>query len=538
MAVTWIVIIGLVLFGIAYVTYGKFLEEKVFKLNPDTPTPAHTLSDGVDYVPTKAPVLMGHHFASIAGAGPIVGPVSAAVFGWVPVALWIIFGSIFVGGVHDFAALIASVRHEGKTIGQVILKNVGKRGQTLFLIFSWLALILVVAVFTILVMQTFVAVPAVATTSMLFMVLALAFGLAVYRYNMALGPATVVGVILLFACVWLGVKFPYSLGQTQWIYIILVYVYLASVLPVWILLQPRDYLNSFLLYASLIAGVAGLLIGNPTIQFPAFTTFYTKAGGYLFPMLFITVACGAVSGFHALVSSGTSSKQVNNERDTRLIGYGAMLIEGLVALLALGTVAFLTTEGYTERLAKMGGPSGLYAAGIGHFMSYLGVPVSFGTTFGALALNAFCLTSLDTATRLGRYAFQEFFQDRAPALANKHVATIVTVVIAGALALSGQWSKIWPIFGASNQLLAGLALLAASVWLARLGSANWPTVLPMLFMFAATITGLVFLAKNNLGAAKPNYLLGCTAVVLLVLAVFLIVEAGRVLLKPKGEKSA
>ncbi|MCR4399061.1 MAG: carbon starvation protein A, partial [Firmicutes bacterium] len=242
MSVTWLVLFGVVLFGIAYKYYGSYLEHKVMKCNPDLPTPAHTMKDDVDYVPTKTPVLLGHHFASIAGAGPIVGPISAAVFGWVPVALWIIFGSIFVGGVHDFASLMASVRHEGKSIGQVVLKNVGRRGQTLFLLFSWLALVLVVAVFTILVMQTFVAVPAVATTSTLFMVLAVTFGLSVYRYSVRLGPATLVGVILLFICVYLGVLFPYKLGETTWIYILLVYVYLASVLPVWVLLQPRDYL--------------------------------------------------------------------------------------------------------------------------------------------------------------------------------------------------------------------------------------------------------------------------------------------------------
>ena len=536
MSVTWLVVVGAILFWIAYRVYGTYLEKEILKVNPDRPTPAHTMKDGVDYVPTKAAVLLGHHFASIAGAGPIVGPISAAVFGWVPVALWIVLGSIFVGGVHDFTSLLASVRHEGKTIGYIIRQNVGKRGQTLFLLFSWLALVLVVAVFTILVMQTFVAVPAVATTSLLFIALAVFFGTAVYRRGVALGPATVVGVVLLFICVYLGVLFPITASSTTWIYLILVYIVLASVLPVWILLQPRDYLNSFLLYATLIAGVLGLLIGRPAIELPAFTTFYTKAGGYLFPMLFITVACGAISGFHSLVSSGTSSKQVDNERDTKLVGYGAMLIEGVVALLALSTAAILSSQGYADTLAKMGGPTGLYAAGIGKFLSYLGIPVAFGTTFGALALNAFCLTSLDTATRLGRYAFEEFFADKVPALSNRWAGTLVTVFFAGLLALSGQWRAIWPMFGASNQLLAGLSLLAVSVWLLKLGSSNTPTVLPMLFMFAATITGLVLLANSNLAAAKPNYVLGLTAIALLILAVFLIIEAGRVLLKPKGKE--
>ncbi|NLP17542.1 MAG: carbon starvation protein A [Firmicutes bacterium] len=533
MSTTLMVVLGAILLFIGYVFYGKYLAEKVLVIDPEAKTPAETMYDGVDYVPTQAPVLLGHHFASIAGAGPITGPIAAAVFGWVPVFLWVVLGSIFFGGVHDYSALIASARHEGKSIGEVVRVHIGERGQFFFLCFSYLTLVLVVAVFTILVVGTFVAVPAVATTSLLFMVLAAGFGLAIHRYKVPLGMATVVGVILLFLCVWLGVQFPIYASETFWTWFCLFYIFIASVLPVWILLQPRDYLNSFLLYASLFGALIGLIIGNPTLEFPAFVAWKTGAG-YLFPMLFVTVACGAISGFHSLVSSGTTSKQLASEKDAKVIGYGGMLIEGVLALVALATVAYLSKDGYDTALVEMGGPTGVFSAGVGQFMSHFGIPVAFGTTFGALAVNAFCLTSLDTATRLGRYAWEEFFATRAPGLADKYIGTLVTVVLAGALAISGNWAAIWPIFGSANQLLAALALLTATVWLTSLNRETRPTMYPMFFMFAATLTALVFLIRDNLGAG--NYVLGIPGVLLFILAIFLVVEANNVLKRMKDEK--
>ncbi|NMA54852.1 MAG: carbon starvation protein A [Firmicutes bacterium] len=532
MSTTLMVLAGAILLFIGYVYYGKYVAEKVLVLNPDAKTPAETMYDGVDYVPTQAPVLLGHHFASIAGAGPITGPIAAAAFGWVPVFLWVVIGSIFVGGVHDFVALVASIRHDAKSIGEVVRAHIGEKGQFFFLCFSYLTLVLVVAVFTILVVGTFVSVPAVATTSLLFIVLAIAFGLAITRYKVPLGIATVIGVILLFLCVWLGVQFPIVASGTFWTYFCLVYIFIASIVPVWILLQPRDYLNSFLLYASLLGALVGIIIGGPALKFPAFISF--NAAGPLFPMLFVTVACGAISGFHSLVSSGTTAKQLANEKDARLIGYGAMLIEGLLALVALATVAYLSQEGYATALAELGGPTGVFAAGVGHFMSFFGIPVAFGTTFGALAVNAFCLTSLDTATRLGRYAWEEFFSTRVPALADRYIGTAATVVLAGALALSGNWAAIWPIFGSANQLLAALTLLTASVWLTSLNRDRRPTMYPMFFMFAATLTALVFLIRDNL--ATGNMVLGIPGILLFVLAIFLVVEANKVLTKMKEEK--
>ena len=534
MSTTLMVVIGAIILFVGYVFYGKYLSEKVLCLDAKAKTPAETLYDGIDYVPTPAPVLLGHHFASIAGAGPITGPIAAAAFGWLPVFLWIVIGSVFFGGVHDFTALVASVRHEGKSIGEVVRAHIGEKGQFFFLCFSYLALVLVVAVFTILVVQTFVAVPAVATTSILFMILAVAFGMAVYRYKAPLGISTVIGVILLFLCVWLGVQYPLNASPTFWTWFCLIYIFFASILPVWILLQPRDYLNSFLLYASLIGALLGLILGNPSLEFPAFITF-NAASGPLFPMLFVTVACGAISGFHSLVSSGTTAKQLANEKDAKLIGYGAMLIEGLLALVALATVAYLTKDGYASALKDLGGPTGVFSTGVGRFMSHFGIPIAFGTTFGALSVNAFCLTSLDTATRLGRYVWEEFFSTRVPGLANKYLGTLVTVILAGALALSGSWSQIWPIFGSANQLLAALALLSVSVWLASLKRDNRATLYPMFFMFAATMTALVFLIKGNL--AKGNLVLGIPGIFLFVLAIFLVVEAVNVLAKMKKEKT-
>ncbi|HHW91333.1 MAG TPA: carbon starvation protein A [Firmicutes bacterium] len=523
--------IGLICFVVAYKFYGDYLDHKVMGIKADAQTPAHAMYDGSEYVPASAPVLLGHHFASIAGAGPITGPIAAAAFGWVPVALWIIGGSVFFGGVHDYSSLLASSRHEGKSIGEIVRRNVGERAQVLFLLFSWLTLLLVVSVFTILTRDVFVSIPEVATTSILFIILAIIFGLAIYRMKLPLGITTVAGVALLILCIYIGFNNPIVADATTWTYFLLAYIFVASVAPVWILLQPRDYLNSFLLYALLIGGLLGIIVGRPSFELPAFTSF--DANGYLFPMLFVTVACGAISGFHSLVSSGTTSKQLNNEKDARLIGYGGMLIEGLLALIALSTAAILTTEGYSTTLAEMGGPTGLFSQGIGTFLSYLGIPMSFGVVFGGLALNAFCLTSLDTATRLARYAFQEFFETRVPALTNKYIATLVGLVLAGALALSGNWSAIWPIFGSANQLLAGLALLSVSVWLMRRGRDYRATFYPMVFMLIVTLTALYFLIRSNLAA--QNYVLGIPGLLLFVLAIFLVVETYNIMKSAQKE---
>jgi carbon starvation protein len=526
MNVALMLLIALLALAAGYIFYGRYLS-RTLGIAPDRETPAHTMTDGVDYVPAKAPVLFGHHFASIAGAAPIIGPVTAALFGWVPVFLWILIGSIFLGGTHDMSSLVASLRHKGRSIGEVIEENIGISGKNLFLIFSLSTLILVVAVFASIVAKTFNNTPEAATASILFIVLALAFGQILYRWKLPLGPSTVVGVILLFSSVWVGVRFPIQMSEGFWIVALLVYVFLASVTPVWALLQPRDYLNSFLLYALLISAILGIIITNPEIQLPAFTGFNNEVLGPIFPLLFVTVACGAISGFHSLVASGTTAKQLDNEKNARVIAYGGMLTEGLLAVVALSTVAILTRGIHAVRLDEVG-PVTLFSRGVGNFLASLGIDPVVGTSFAALAVSAFALTTLDTATRLGRYAFAELFDSighhrsgqRPLAWSqNRWTGTAFMVIVSGALAFSGRWEVIWPIFGSANQLLAALALLAVSAWLAHLGRRALFTRIPMYFMFAVTLTALIKFSYDNI--IQGHYFLGLLSVLLFVLAVVL-----------------
>jgi len=534
MSLLILVLIALVAFGIAFKAYGGYLG-KLVGLDDSKKTPAHTMTDGVDYVPAKAPVLMGHHFASIAGGGPIVGPIAASVFGWLPCFLWMVLGSIFIGGVHDFMSLISSVRHEGKTVGTVIGKNVSKRAKILFLIFIWLTLVLVVAVFAILVAKTFAASSSVASASTLMIAIAIFMGYLLYRKNMSLGTVTIIGIVLLAIAIWIGLAAPFlTFSFNTWLWILFVYIFFASSMPVWILLQPRDYLSSFLLYAALGGAVIGILFGAPKLLLPAFTSFHQPVG-YMFPMLFVVIACGAISGFHSLCASGTTSKQLDKESDAKVIGYGAMLLEGLLGIVALGTAAILTKAGLADGLANWGGPVGVFAHGIGNFLANLGIPEQIGITFGALTVSSFLLTSLDTATRLGRYALEELTADWAPAISNRYVASIITIAAGGGLALSGSWSAIWPVFGASNQLLAGLALLGATAWLAHMGKKYTVTLYPMIFMVIVTISALINLLFTNFG--KGNYLLGSVSIVLMILAGFVVVEGIEAIGKLKAKKA-
>ena len=516
-----------IIFIIAYVCYGGYLAKK-WGIDDNRKTPAHTKYDGIDYVPAKSPILLGHHFASIAGAGPIVGPIQAAVFGWIPVTLWVIFGSIFFGGVQDFGSLFASIRHDGKSIGEIIETNMGKRGKKLFALFAWLTLVLVVAAFANIVADNFVSTPEAATASLLFIVLAVLFGICVYRLKMPILPATIVGVILLFASIYVGFLFPVELSKQTWIILLMIYIFIASVTPVWILLQPRDYLNSYLLYVMMFGAIIGIVVLRPEIQMDGFVGFNVN-GQYLFPILFVTVACGAISGFHSLVGSGTSAKQLYKESDAKKIGYGAMLIEGLLAIVALITVAYLASSKYGDLMAN-GGPVNVFAEGIATFMATFGIPFGIGKTFTSLAISAFALTSLDTATRLARFIFQEFFDTngmddkeatQANPLSNKYVSTVITVVCSGLLAVMG-YEKIWPIFGSANQLLAAIALMAIAIWLSNAKKGCKEFIIPIIFMFIVTIVSLVLNIKDNIGV---NHLLVFIAVALLILALILIKEA-------------
>lgn len=532
-----LIIIALLMYVVAYRLYGGFITKRL-EVNDSKITPSHTMYDGVDYCPAKPPVLLGHHFASIAGAGPIVGPVIAAGFGWVPVYLWILFGAVFIGGVHDYSSIIASVRHQSKSIGFIIQSYIGDTGKKLFLLFSWATLILVIAVFTIIVADTFTHVPSSATSSLLFILLAIAFGFSIYKLKVPLTIGTSVGVILLFLCIVAGNYFPIQMNAFGWQLVLFAYIFAASVTPVWILLQPRDYLNSFFLYALMIGGLVGVFFAAPSINIPAFSSFSLDKVGYLFPALFVTVACGAISGFHSLVGSGTTAKQLDKETDAHLVGYGGMLIEGLLAVLSLTAVASMVNKEFIDILVNKG-PVTAFSLGVARFLNaipFLNISVNAGQTFAALAVSAFALTSLDTATRLARFMFQEFFEvkehpEKKSVLQDRFVATGITVAVGAALTFSGQTMSIWPVFGSANQLLAALALLALTAWVAYLRKGYLFVMIPMLFMFAVTLTSLGMLIYTNFIAT--NYTLAFISTLLFALAVLLGIKSYGVLINNK-----
>ena len=497
-----ILAVSFVIFLVAYLVYGRWLAS-TWGVDENAPTPAHYMHDGIDYVPAKRSVVFGHQFASIAGAGPITGPIIAAAFGWVPVLLWIIIGGIFFGAVQDFAAMYASVKNKGKTIGYLIEIYVGKTGKLLFLAFVWLFSILVVAAFADIVAVTFNgfnqdgtmndANASVATTSLLFIVAAVGLGAYLQRVKPSGLRSGVVAVILLILCITLGMCFPLHVGKTPWLYFVFAYIFVASVTPVWALLQPRDYLNSFLLVAMIVAAFIGVMFAQPTMNIAAYNGF--KVGDrYLFPILFVTVACGAISGFHSLVSSGTASKQVENERDMLPISFGGMLLECLLAVISLVAVGSLAVGG----VMPAGSPPQIFATAISGFLAGLGLPTQAVFTIITLAVSAFALTSLDSVARVGRLAFQELFIDSAEGaspgpvakiLSNRYVATFATLFLGYLLALRG-YQNVWPLFGSANQLLAALSLIACAVFLKRTNRQGWMLYFPMVAMLIITFTAL------------------------------------------------
>jgi carbon starvation protein len=510
-------LIAAVVLLLGYFVYGKFLEKK-WGIDPSKKTPAVEFEDGVDYVPTKPSVVFGHEFASVAGAGPINGPIQAAMFGWLPVLLWILIGGVFFGAVQDFASLYASVKNKGKTIGYLIEQYIGKTGKRLFLLFTWLFSILVVAAFADIVAGTFMgfsladgakiqANASVATTSMLFIVAAIVLGFFIRKAKPNGIVSGVVALAFLVVCITVGLLCPIYVAKSIWMYLIFVYIFIASVTPVWALLQPRDYLNSFLLVAMIGAAFIGVLFAHPAINLPAFTSF--KVGtSYMFPILFVTVACGAVSGFHSLVASGTASKQVENEKHMLPIGFGSMCLESLLAVLALIAVGSFAV-GSAEVVGKT--PPQIFASAIAGFLTKLGLPQNVIFTLITLAVSAFALTSLDSVARVGRLAWQELFTEDGNSsalfkfLSNKYFATVITLIFGYLLGLVG-YAKIWPLFGSANQLLAALALLACAVFLKktkRQGAMLWA---PMLIMLAITFTALVIMIQQKIGLiSTPNF---------------------------------
>lgn len=504
-----IMIISLAVLLLAYILYGRWIAKK-WGVDPKRKTPAYEQRDGVDYEPAPKSVVFGHQFASIAGAGPINGPIQAAMFGWVPVLLWVLIGGVFFGAVQDFAAMYASVRNKGRSIGYIIEKYIGKTGKKMFLLFCWLFCILVVAAFADIVAGTFMgftvtegvksanitANGAVATTSMMFIGFAVVLGLMLKYTKLPSAVNTVIAIAMLIISIVIGLKLPIFLSLDVWHIFVFIYIFVASVVPVWILLQPRDYLNSYLLVAMIFAAVIGVFVANPQINLPAFIGFEVD-GNYLFPILFVTIACGAVSGFHSLVSSGTASKQIKNEKDMLPVSFGSMLLESMLAVIALIAVASFTTG---EAAAQgWNTPAQVFAGAVSEFLTTLKLPSDIVYTLITLSISAFALTSLDSVARVGRLSFQELFLDDSitdenmgkvrKVLTNKYFATIITLVLAYGLTLVG-YKNIWALFGASNQLLSVFAFLACAVFLKRTKRVRWFMYIPLGVMLAVTFSAL------------------------------------------------
>lgn len=535
---------GLMLLGIAlvvcacgYFIYGRWLV-RLWGVDPNARTPAYVHEDGNDYVPSSKFTVFAHQFSSITGAGPVTGPIIAAMFGWAPVMLWLMIGGIFFGAVQDFTALYASVKNEGKSMGMLIEQYIGKTGKKMFLLFSWLFTLLVTAAFADIVASTFngfkadggLATPnaAAASISMLYIIVAIAFGYFLKKCPLAEGPKLAVAIVLMIAMLWAGIEYPLYYDKTTWLYVVFAYMFMAAVMPMWLLMEPRDYLSVFLLLGMIASGVIGVIFTNPSIELPAFNGFVVN-GQPLFPILFITIACGAVSGFHSLVSSGTSSKTVSNEKDMLFIGYGSMLIESILAVVSLIVVGAAATGGVMPK----GTPFQIFAGAVGGFMGMFGLSAHVATCVITMCVSALALTTLDSVGRIGRMCFQELFTSGKPeemsglqkVLTNKYFATVITLFFGYLLCLGG-YMNVWPLFGAANQLCAALVFISLSVFLKVTGRQGWMLYVPMGFMFAATMSALamsIYGIVNKLVTGAPFGML--TDGLQLVVAIALIILA-------------
>jgi len=561
--IVFVVIVAMFILLLGYCFYGPYLSKKL-ELDDSRVTPACEINDGIDYVPAKPFLLLGQHFSAIAAAGPIVGPILAGIwFGWLPAILWIVLGAIFVGGVHDFSSLVASIRHKAASVGELVKQYMSPTSHILFLLFVWLALIYVVIAFTDITAHTFKAVsgdivygPGVAITSIIYLGLGVIMGILLYKFKLKLGVATAIFLPLVLLSIWLGPKSPQpiisfmsNISIKQWDVVILIYCFIASVVPMWILLQPRGYLGGWLLYLTIIIALIGALFGGYQLQYPAINTEGLRSlvnGKFLFPILFITVACGACSGFHAIVSSGTTSKQLSKESHAKAIGYGAMLLEGVVAILALATVIMIPKG---DPILNTD-PNLIYANGLAKYLGLMGIPFNIAFAFALLAFSTFVYDTLDVCTRLGRYILQELL--RLKTRVGAFIATFITLLFPFIFLMVTKekgYLVAWPIFGTSNQLLASLTLLAISVWLIRTGKNAIYTILPMVFMMVLTMWSLVLhslpLLKSlpdlfaGVTTIKPDILAcGISGIILFILSVCLIFEAINVLvLKPAKNKN-
>ena len=529
--------IALVVCACGYFIYGRWLV-RLWGVDPNARTPAYVHEDGNDYVPSSKFTVFAHQFSSITGAGPVTGPIIAAMFGWAPVMLWLMIGGIFFGAVQDFTALYASVKNEGKSMGMLIEQYIGKTGKKMFLLFSWLFTLLVTAAFADIVASTFngfkadggLATPnaAAASISMLYIVVAIAFGYFLKKCPLAEGPKLAVAIVLMIAMLWAGIEYPLYYDKTTWLYVVFAYMFMAAVMPMWLLMEPRDYLSVFLLLGMIASGVIGVIFTNPSIELPAFNGFVVN-GQPLFPILFITIACGAVSGFHSLVSSGTSSKTVSNEKDMLFIGYGSMLIESILAVVSLIVVGAAATGGVMPK----GTPFQIFAGAVGGFMGMFGLSAHVATCVITMCVSALALTTLDSVGRIGRMCFQELFTSGKPeemsglqkVLTNKYFATVITLFFGYLLCLGG-YMNVWPLFGAANQLCAALVFISLSVFLKVTGRQGWMLYVPMGFMFAATMSALamsIYGIVNKLVTGAPFGML--TDGLQLVVAIALIILA-------------
>lgn len=502
-----IVLIAVVVLGAGYVLYGRHIA-KTWGIDPKAETPAVKYNDGKDYVPTNGWTVFSHQFSSIAGAGPVTGAIQAAVFGWVPVLLWILIGGVFFGAVTDFGALYASVKNQGKSMGMLIEKYIGKLGRKLFTIFCWLFSLLIIAVFADMVSGTFTAFDetthkmletggvngSAGTVSIMFMVFAVIFGLIQKKFNLSGWKEFVVGVVFIVASFAVGIAAPITLNKDQWAYVVFAYIFVAAIMPIWLMKQPRDYMTTIMFVCMIAGAILGLVIGHPTMNLPAYTGFTNAKLGTMFPILFVTVACGAVSGFHSLVSSGTSSKTIANEKDMLKVGYGAMILESVLAVLALCVAGAAAKNG----VAAEGTPFQIFSRGVAGFFERMGIPVHIATVFMTMCVSALALTTLDAVARIGKMSFQEIFsvddmehtQTWRKILCNPYFATIFTLLCGFILTKVG-YQQIWPLFGSANQLLSALVLITLCVFLKVTGRKNKILFPPMIIMLCVTFTALV-----------------------------------------------
>lgn len=548
-----IVGLAIVVFVAAYAGYGRWLV-KTWGIDPRAKTPAVKYEDGQDFAPASRFTVFSHQFSSITGAGPVTGPIIAAMFGWAPALLWLLVGGVFFGAVQDFTALYASVKNEGKSMGMLIEQYVGKTGRRLFLLFCWLFTLLVLAAFADIIANTFngmtkAGAPNVpgaqaASISMLYIFVAMGFGFFIRKVNPSGVVKFLVAVVLVLAMFAVGMQFPLYFDAQTWRYVTFGYCFIASVLPMWLLMEPRDYLSAFLLLGMVFGGVVGVIVANPSINMPAFVGFEVN-GKSLFPILFITIACGAVSGFHSLVSSGTSSKAIAKEDDMLPVGYGAMLVESLLGVVALVIACAAASNGVLPK----GTPFQIFAGAISGFFQMFGLPAGVSACVITMCVSALAMTTIDSVARIGRMSFQELFTpsegEKPGAVAslcmNTYFSTVITLFLAFFLCMAG-YMNIWPLFGAANQLLSALVLISLAVFLRTTGRKGWMLYVPMTFMFIVTMTALVMsvaggIAKLQAGSFVPmiDGLQLILALALMTLAVLVVKHCGKELISGKAE---